>query len=972
VFRFDAVAERLWRETDEVSLSPKSRSLLRHLIEHAGRPVSRAELLAEVWSGVHVSAAAIRYAVRQVRKALDDSATRPAFIESTPRRGWRFIGHAARTGPDAWLLEPAGAAARRAAPRAPAAPFVGRAAESSLLLESVARAHAGTRQTVLVAGEAGIGKTRLLEELLARVAGDRELVCARGQCVEHYGEGEAYRPILEALERLCEAIGGAAPAAVLRRHAPMWLAQLPSLTDPAARAALHAQLAGATQGRMLRELARALEELTRDRTILLWLDDLHWSDASTLALVDVLARRTEPARLLVVGTYRPAEPSAAHGALRAIERDLRIHECCVHVPLGFLAAGAVGDYVRQRFAGAAPRDLGRFLHRRTEGNPLFMVSVAEDLVLRGVLTQVGGRWRLTREPAALEAPPTVLQLLARDLERIEQGAREILRVASLAGMEFSAAAVAAGAELPVEEVEERCETLARAGRFLVAAGSAAWPDGTVASRYAFIHALHREVLAADLTAARRARLHAEVGRRKERGYAGEAAEHAAELALHFDEGRDPERAIRYLALAGEQAARRYAHREATEHLRRALALLPALPPGPERDGYELMLRLALCVPLAAIEGYAAAALETNLRRIEMLAAAGRESPEAFPVLLGLWSLQIVRADLTAACALGARLLRIADADGGSLALLQAHRVLGHSLFYRGDLRAAHRHLTDGLAGYDVAAHQRVDYTAGDDPVVLCHSYAAWSLWFLGRSDEAVAMVEEAIAVGERLAHPPSLAFALSYAAVLHQLRRDPARAVERVEAVARLATAEGFALWLALATIVRGWIATERDDVARGVAEMRDGLAAWQRTGADLGRPYFLCMVAEACGRAGRVAEGLELVAEAGKLIDRTGQHVFTAERLRVEGALLHAGAGRDGTRARRAAACFRRAVAIARRQGASALELRAATGLARLLCARGDRARARRELVPFADAIAAAPAERDVRDARTLLAELG
>jgi len=981
VFRLDADAEQLWHEDHEVPLSPKSLRVLRYFIEHAGRLLDRSELLSEIWGDVHVTDDALRYTIRQIRKALGDNVGTPVFVETTPRRGWRFIGRAVRTGPQAWLIEASG---RQPVSPHPAledrqAPFVGRETEASVLMERLARARTGTRELVLVSGEAGVGKTRLIEAFLDRIAGEPELFVARGQCVEHYGEGEAYRPALETLERLCEVVGGQGPVAILRRYAPMWLAELPALTDPAERTSLRTQLAGASQGRMLREFARALEELSRTCTLVLWIDDLHWSDRSTLDLLTLIAQRAEPAKLLIIGTYRPAEAGDAQHPLVTMRRDLEVHGHCHHHALEFLTVEAVEDYLRQRLATDTPvafaPELARFVQERTEGNPLFMVSVIDHLISRAILVQDTDGWRLDRSLAALEAPASVRQLLARDLDRLPRLDREILQVASLAGMSFSAAAPAAGLAIATEDVETRCEALARTGRFLLAAGSESWNDGTIASRYSFIHALHRDVLAADLPAAQRARAHHRIGCRKEAGHGDHTATHAAELAQHFEEGRDHQRAIRYLALAGDLAARRYANREATEHLRRALRLLPEIPAGTERDQHELMLRLAISAPLAAVEGYASPDLETNLRRLEELGRTFDESSEFFPVLLGLWSLHIVRADLPTACDIGGRLLRIAEREAQPLARLQAHRVLGHSLFYQGDLSGSRHHLEQALACYDTSTHQRLDYSYGDDPVVLCHSYFAWALWFLGYPEQATRMTENAIIVGRALAHPPSLAFGMIYGAMLHHFRRDTAAAEAQAEAVVQLARDEGMALWLALGTIIHGWALADRGLVDRGVAEMADGLTAWKHTGADLGRPYFLCLVGEAYGRAGRIDLGLDLITEADALITRTGQHVFAPERLRVEGELLLAKARANGGGAApsghtRAETCFREAIAIARQQGARATQLRAALGLAEMLQDTGDPNAARDELSVAHD-FDEGLADRDLRTAHTLLRTL-
>ena len=313
--RIEAENEWAWCGRKRLSLMPKAFAVLRHLVDHAGRLVTKEELLAAVWRDTIVSDAALASCIRDLRRALGDAPEKPRYIETVHRRGFRFIGPIAGSG---------GAERERAdvvrAAELPASTLVGRDAELARLHEALARAMAGHRQLVFVTGEPGIGKTALVEAFLAQVGRRGPLRIGRGQCVEHYGAGEAYLPVLEALGRLGREAGGDQIVRVLRQHAPTWLVQLPALLDDEGLEVVQRRVHGATRERMLRELVEALDAHTRESPLVLLLEDLHWSDASTIDLLAMLARRREPSRLLVVGNVparRRGRPRASAGGRRA-------------------------------------------------------------------------------------------------------------------------------------------------------------------------------------------------------------------------------------------------------------------------------------------------------------------------------------------------------------------------------------------------------------------------------------------------------------------------------------------------------------------------------------------------------------------------------------------------------------------------------------------------------------------------------
>jgi predicted ATPase len=332
------------------------------------------------------------------------------------------------------------------------------------------------RQFVFLSGEGGIGKTTVIDLWLTRLTARSTGWLGRGQCAEHYGAGEPYLPVLEALGQLGRGPAGAALLAVLRRYAPMWLVQLPGLVSAAELERMQRQVQGATQARMIRELAEAFDVLTADTLLVLGLEDLHWSDSATVELLAYLAQRREPARLLVLGTYRPVETVLRTHPLRGLVQELCGRGQAVDLRLEFLPAEDVAAYVAARLGGPVAAALTAFIYEHTEGNALFMVNMMDYLVTQGWVVRGAGAWRLRQgvETTGVSIPDGLRQLLLRRIEALQPEARRVLEAASVVGEAFAVAAVAATARCPVEEVEAVCEELAAQQHFLDDTGLTVW------------------------------------------------------------------------------------------------------------------------------------------------------------------------------------------------------------------------------------------------------------------------------------------------------------------------------------------------------------------------------------------------------------------------------------------------------------------------------------------------------------------
>jgi DNA-binding winged helix-turn-helix (wHTH) protein/tetratricopeptide (TPR) repeat protein len=944
-------------------LEPQVFEVLLHLVRNRDRVVTKTELLDHVWGSRFVTDSALTSRLKAARQAVGDSGRAQQVIGTVHGRGYRFLASVQEQHQDpptpASPPAPAQPAPAAPAPPALAAAPVGRTAELERLAGLYSLAAGGRCQVAFVTGEAGIGKTTLVEAFAAAAGGDA--LVARGQCLEHRGPSEPYLPVLDALARLGREEGRAV-LAPLARAAPTWLAQLPGLIDPGDRETLALRALGGTQARMLREAAEALAAVGEDRPLVLVLEDLHWADPSTVDLVDWLARSDSRARLLVLGTYRPADALAAGHPIGAAAADLRLRGRAQELRLGELDLPAVAAVLEARLPGAeVPEELTRLVHRRTDGVPLFVAQLAQAWTDAGALRQVAGRWELApgqdgTSPEVADVPDDLRRLIELQLDRLDPADLAALEAAAVGGVEFAAATAAASGPAAVEEVERRFAALARHGRFLRATGPVAWPDGTVSAGFAFVHDLHRAVLYDRVPAGRRTRLHAAVAGRLERAYGLEAQTHAAELATQFLHGHDHAGAVRYLQAAAEQALSRSAYREALQHLELLLAALARLPEGGQRDQAELAARIALGPVLIVTRGFASPEAEAAFVRARELCEALARPRELAVVLHGLAAVNEFRARYHVSQELLEQVLALGEGE----LIVEAHELLACSTFHQGAAARAVGYAERGLALYDQGRGTLHLAPYGEHPAVCCHYWAALALWFLGRPDSALRHADQAVALARE--HPYSLASAEVQLAYLHQYRGEAPETLRWAEQATATATGHGFPIRAAQAAILAGWARTTAG-AGDGVGELRGGLAAYLATGAELDHPYYLGLLGDALASTGKVEQGLEMVEEAIAMAGTARPFYYLPELHRLRGDLL----ARDPGRAGPAAAAYGRAIELAAAHGARSPELRATARLCRLPAgARPADALARlAELYDRFDEGAGTP---DLRVARSLL----
>jgi len=971
-FCLDLANECLWRGSQAIKLRPKAFAVLDYLLGHPGQLVTKEKLLDAVWPETFVGDAVLKVAIRQIREAIGDDPKSPRFIETAHRRGYRFIGQIAESG-----RTPAsdqGIVSNKAVSRSPlraADPsqgVVGRDEALSRMRSWLEKMLGGERQIVFVTGEAGIGKTALVDTFARSIASNRNIRIGRGQCLEQYGTSEAYLPVLEAIGRLGRE--QAQVVDVLRAHAPMWLLQMPSLMSASDRELLSRELSGSTRERMLREMGEALEALTADLPLVLILEDLHWSDYSTLDLISYLAGQRQSAQLMLIGTYRIVELIVSGHPLKAVKQELLAKEQCQELPLEYLGEDAVAKYLSVRFpTHRFPAELAKLIHERTEGNPLFMVNAVDYLVAEGLIVEHEERWELVVEIEKVEVgvPNSIKQMIEKQIDHLDAEQQRTLEAASVAGAEFSSLAVVAGLGEDRAAVEARCDELARNHQFIQDCGVQVLPNGEAVSRYGFIHALYQNVLYERVSASRRVQLHRRIAERGEELYGECAREIAAELAMHFERGRDYQRATKYLEQAAIVAQRLYANEDAINLLVHGLALLEQLPTGAKRDAQELTLQLALAPLYRMTKGWTSPEVEHTLdRAMELCDKIGNDGQRA-QVFLGLESLYVVQARLEKVQLASDELHRIYQRAHAEAPPLEAEMMLTGARLHLGRVADASKEFERLLAAQESSQLQQTAEEQGWNYAVHGRAWYAHALWLLGYPQSALLRAGEGVRLAHDLGQPFNQAVAATYLAMLRQLCADKAVAKASAEEALALTAeykAPYYGAWSAI--LVSYALACEKPGAAT-IASLRESIASFKASGARLRLPYYLALLAQVCGRAGHAQDGLAAVDEGMAASRAHSERWWDAELHRLRGGLLLAG----GADTHEAEAAYVRAIEIARTQEARALELRAATSLARLWRTQRRADDARRLLQKVYSWFTEGFDTMDLREAKALLAEL-
>jgi predicted ATPase len=841
-------------------------------------------------------------------------------------------------------------------------PLVGRESEVSLLRERWEQVKVGQGHVVLLTGDAGIGKSRLVQMLKEHVANEPH---TRWECrSSEYYQNTALFPLVDLFQRLLRFEAHETPAAKLETleqalsqyrlpveesiqlFAPLLSLPLPAHHYPPLNFSPQRQ-----RQKTLETIVAILQEHAEQQPVLFILEDLHWTDPTTLEWLNLVIEQIPTASVLVLLTCRPTfQPSWSH---RSYVSEITVNR---------LSPTQVAQIVTCMTDGKTlPQEVLGQIVEKTDGVPLFVEEMTKAILEAGYLKEVHGHYELTGSLRALTIPVTLQDSLMARLDRLVT-AKGIAQLAAVLGRQFAYALLQR-----VSQVDAM--TLQRALGRLVDAELVFQRGVPPQSTYVFKHALIQDAAYASLLKSTRQHYHQQIAQVLEAQFPETAETQPELLAHHYTEAALPEKAVPNWHHAGQRASERSAHVEAIAHLRTGLALLQTLPETPGRVQREVDLLIALGASLIAVKGYAASEVAHTYIRAQHLCQHLDDPQQLFPVLRGLCSYYNVRAEYQTAHAMGEQLLTLAQQAQDAAMLVAAHAALGRTLFWLGATAAAHAHFMQGIALYDPTQHRASAFLYGEDAGVVCRGHAARALWLLGYPDQGRARNGEAVTLAQPIVHPFSLGAALSAAAMFHQFRREGRAVQERAEAVISLATEQGFPHWRAQGVILRGWTLAQQGQVQAGIEQIHQGLRAFRASGAELLRPYYLALLAEAHNVIGQPEAGLTALAEALTLVDKTGERWSEPELYRLKGEFL---LERSLDNATEAEVCFHHALDIARNQQAKSWELRAATSLARLWQQQGKRQEAHDLLAPVYTWFTEGFDTADLKDAKVLLDALG
>jgi DNA-binding winged helix-turn-helix (wHTH) protein/class 3 adenylate cyclase/tetratricopeptide (TPR) repeat protein len=860
-------------------------------------------------------------------------------------------------------------------------PMVGREHEVGLLRAHWRQATDGLGQVVLLSGEAGIGKSRLVQVLKEHLTGEAHtrIEC---QCWPAYQHTAFYpvvtylqrflqftreEPVAERLRKLEDAL---APYGFARAEVVPLLAALLLLPPPAQYSPLTLTPERQKQKTLDTLLAWLLQEAER-QPVCVVMEDLHWGDPSTLEWLSLLIDQIPMARVLLLLTCRPE-----------FRPPWTMQSHHTHLALSRLSPRQTAGMIGQVVGGKSlPAEVVQHVVAITDGVPLFIEELTKMVVESGLVQEREGQYELAGPLPPLAIPATLHDSLMARLDRLGP-AKQVAQLGATVGRKFSYEVLCA-----VSSVD--AETLRHALTQLVAAELLYQRGLPPQARYRFKHALIQEAAYASLLRSTRRQYHQRIAQVLEERFPETRETQPELLAHHYTEAGGIAQAMPYWQRAGQQASERSAYREAIAHCTKGLALLQTLPDTPERAQHELILQLTLRGPLTATQGEGAPEVERALTRARELCQQVGETAQLFAVLQGLSTLYFARAELQKARELGEQCLTLAKRVDDPAYLARAHSALGVPLYWSGELTPARIHLEQAIA-LSVLLQSRSQASPRRivDGRITALSYVALALWLLGYPDQAVKRSNEALTLAQAQSLPHSLVFALALqsAASLHQLRREVQAAQVRAEAVIALSTEQGFMSRLAAGTVTRGWALAEQGQGEVGIAQIRQGIAALQATGTAMAGPRVLALLAVAYGHVGQTEEGLHVLTEALTVVDKTGQCLYAAEIYRLKGVLtlrqcpVASAKGQapmpqplppNSQAEVEAETYFQQAIEIARWQRAKSLELRAVMSLSRLWQQQGKHAAAHELLAPVYGWFTEGFDTADIQEAKALLEEL-
>lgn len=860
-----------------------------------------------------------------------------------------------------------------AAPISPAVrTTVGRDAQRGKLWRAYTRAKEGRGLILAVTGEAGIGKTSILEDLIADLVerGERPVV-GRGRCSQRLAGEEPYLPILEVLESLRHPQPGLSFSSLMKAVAPTWYALVNTDSGESSSGGETREAAPATsQERMKREFGALAQELSRVQPLIIFVDDIHWADVSTIDILNYLAGRFSDMRVLILLSYRPSDMALRGHPFLHIRNDLQSRGLFEEMVLPFLATKDVESYLEREFPGHQfPSDFASVIHAKTEGSPLFMADLVRYLRDTGGIVEENGRWALARslpeEPR--ELPESVRGMIQRKIEQVDERDRKLLVAASVEGHEFDSAVLAEVAEMDAADVEERLDILERVNVFVRRGEEHEFPDHSLTLKYEFVHVLYQNALYESLQPTRRATLCGRVARALVKRHDDQVAAVSGNVAVLFETARDFTAAAQYFYMAAARSAELFAFREALALAERGLNALKPVPDGPARKQQELVLQMMKGIALRSTSGWSTPEIEQVYARARQLVQSLDDPPELIPVLWATTLFHLIRGNLRECRDNADEMMRQAIRSGDQAYIMAAHHIGGVVREFIGDMVESSRLLERCRELHLPSEHLAYAAMYGQDPGTIGRAMSSRPLWALGYPDRAIERARETLAIARAQEHLPMVAFALVVIQGIHLYRGEAAEALVAGDEIVALSREFGLPQETVWSKGFRGYALHLLGRTDEGINVLKDSLAGQKAISAGLVRSAFLALLADALQAAGRVEEGMQAIDEGFAHAEQSFEGGYVAELHRVRGELLML-----MEKTELAEASLREAIRYASRQQTKSFELRAATALARMLVQTGRRDEARTVLASVYDWFTEGHSTADLIGARTLLSEIG
>ena len=834
--------------------------------------------------------------------------------------------------------------------------LIGREWEKARIMERWEFTCQSNGQAVLISGEAGIGKSRLIHALKQEISDD-SMSLLTFRC-SPFHSNTAFQPIIERLQY--EIVLDREEKHEINLDKLEKYLKTQGLTEPEDLALCAALLSiPLLSGSKELKFSAERQKMLTINCLVRWLmrnhapslilfEDLHWADQSTLEVLGQVIRQISSSSVLFIATYRPVfQPTWENGSN------------IIQIILNRLTRNQAAAMIHE-ISSSLPKEVVNDLLDKTDGNPLFIEEVTKLILESGSLEKEQGVYHLKGTLKELSIPKTIQGLLMARLDQLET-AKEVAQIGATIGREFSYSLIKAISLMKEDVLENHLSKLVNS-QLLFCKGEI--PNAI----YTFKHALVQEAAHSSLLKKRRQEFHRRIVENLEQSYPMEVQSNPELLAYHCSKAGLMEKAVIYWRRAGELAISQSAHAEAINHLNEGLLVLKELPDSQKRVNEEILFQIALGVPLTALRGYGSIEVEQAYARARNLCQEAGETVQLIPALYGLWRYYLLRAEYREARALSDQILNLSNNSSDPVHLVVSNRASGSTAYYLGELENAKKHLEE-VINSKTSPERRAGTLLYDvvDAWVTARSYASLTYWLQGFPEKAIEASNEAISMAESLEHPFSQALAQCFASWLYQFRGESKKALACAQQGLKIAEDNGFSFWIGWANILEGWAKNE-EEIGSQHTLISDGLETWHATGSELGTSYFLFLQGESLLNYGDLLSAWQCLEKAKQFVEKTGEKWWEAELFRLKG-LLHLAT--ENSKNDKAEECFRQALKIASDQKARSLELRAATSLAELLSNTSRKSEGIKILNEVLDWFKGGPDSKDLQEAKEILKKI-